>query len=189
MAEFVNSPSTGLGAIESNELVRRAHNGCADSYSELARRFRPRLLNLLRSRTSAGYGDAEDLIQETLARLFQNIYRFDPRYRFSTWVYTIALRLATDRARSELSRPSHLTLDEVDCDSGEPEVAERMQRQETVDNLWQTARRILSDAQYTTMWLRYAEDLSPIEVAQVMGKTRIAVRVLLHRARSVLVAE
>ena len=37
--------------------------------------------------------------------------RFDPRYRFSTWLYTIALRLACDRARQQRRRGADVGLD------------------------------------------------------------------------------
>ena len=179
----------GLTAIEANELVRRAQDGCADSFAELTRRFQPRLLNLLRNQIGAAHCDAEDIAQESLARAFQHLDRFDHRYRFSTWLYTIAIRLARDHARSERRRPQHVALDETQCHSRESELTERVERSETIDNLWKTARRVLSGAQYTALWLRYAEDLSPVEIAQVMRKSRIGVRVLLHRGRSRLVAE
>ena len=179
----------GLGAIEPNELVRRAHSGCADSFAELARRFRPRLLNLLRNRTGAPNSDAEDIAQEALARAFQHLDRFDYRFRFSTWLYTIAIRLARDQSRSRRRRPRHVSLSEAHCDARESEFTERSLLRDTVDNLWQTARRVLTDAQYTAMWLKYAEDMSTVEIAQVMRKTRIGVRVLLHRSRTILIAE
>ncbi|HEV3338804.1 MAG TPA: sigma-70 family RNA polymerase sigma factor [Pirellulales bacterium] len=179
----------GLKAIDANELVRRAQGGCADSFAELACRFRPRLLNLLRSQVGAAHCDAEDIAQESLARAFQHLDRFDHRYRFSTWLYTIAIRLARDHARSERRRPPHIVLDEAQCRSRESEVTERAERLDTIDNLWQTARRVLNESQYTAMWLRYAEDLSPVEIARVMRKSRIGVRVLLHRGRSRLIAE
>lgn len=179
----------GLTAIDANELVRRAQDGCADSFAELTRRFRPRLLNLLCNQIGAAHSDAEDMAQESLARAFQHLDRFDHRYRFSTWLYTIAIRLARDHARSERRRPQHVALDEAQCRSRESELTERAERLEIVDNLWQTARRVLSDLQYTALWLRYAEDLSPVEIAQVMRKSRIGVRVLLHRGRSRLIAE
>lgn len=177
-----------LGAIEANELVRRAHGGCADSCTELSRRFRPRLVKLLVVQFGGQYSDAEDLAQEALARAFQHFDRFDPRYRFSTWLYTIAIRLAHDVARSQRRRPRQVSLNDVDCVARSPTVASQVQQQEDIGNLWAIAKRVLSEDQYTAMWLRYGEDLSAVEVAKVMRKSRIGVRVLLHRARLALVA-
>lgn len=189
MSACGDSPLAALNAIEANELVRRAQDGCADSFSELARRFRPGLLNLLRNRMGTSHSDAEDIAQESLLRAFQHLDRFDHRYRFSTWLYTIAIRLARDRARSERCRPPHVALDVSECRSAEPDIRLCAERLDAIDNLWTTAKRVLTESQYTAMWLRYAEDLSPVEIAQVMGKSRIGVRVLLHRGRSRLVDE
>jgi RNA polymerase sigma-70 factor (ECF subfamily) len=189
MTAIENGSSVELGAIEANELVRRAHSGCADSYTELARRFRPRLLSLLRSRLGDRPSDIEDVAQEALVRAFQRLDRFDPRYRFSTWLYTIAIRLAQDHARSQRRRPRQVVLNDAQRESREQNAAVRVERQEDVDNLWQLAQRILSEAQYTALWLRYSEELSTIEVARVMQRSRIGVRVLLHRARLALAAE
>src|SRR5580765_3872346 len=100
MSALESIPPIDLGAIEPNELVRRALGGCADACTELSRRFRPRLLNLLRNQFGSQYSDAEDIVQEALARAFRQLDRFDPRYRFSTWLYTIAIRLAHDEART-----------------------------------------------------------------------------------------
>ena len=55
--------------------------------------------------------------------------------------------------------------------------------------LWDVADRILGETQRTALWLRYAEDLTPGEIARVLGKPRIAVRVMLHRAREALAGE
>lgn len=179
----------GLKTIDANELARRAQGGCADSFAELSRRFRPRLLNLLCTQMGAAHCDAEDIVQESLTRAFQNLHRFDHHYRFSTWLFTITIRLARDHARSERRRPRHAALNETECGSRELDITDRAERLDTAGNLWQTARRVLTDSQYTALWLRYAEDLSPAEISQVMGKSRIGVRVLLHRSRLKLVAE
>ncbi|MCA9261441.1 MAG: sigma-70 family RNA polymerase sigma factor, partial [Planctomycetales bacterium] len=53
-------------------------------------------------------------------------------------------------------------------------------------NLWMIANSVLSEPQYTTLWLRYGEGLSVAEVASALGKSRVGVRALLHRARQTL---
>ncbi len=36
---------------------------------------------------------AEDIVQDAFVRVLTNLERFDPRFRFSTWLFTIARRL------------------------------------------------------------------------------------------------
>lgn len=178
-----------LHDVEPNELVRRALDGCSSSFNELSLRFRPRLLCLVEYRFVGHAADAEDVVQESLARAFQHLDRFDPRYRFSTWLYTIAIRLAHDHARRRRRGPRLVEFSDAASLARAEGDAAAAQRREEVDNIWRQAKHVLSDAQFTAMWLRYGEDLTPSEVAEVMGRTRIGVRVLLHRARGRLIAE
>jgi len=46
-----------------------------------------------------------------------------------------------------------------------------------------TARNTLSANHYDALWLHYGEDLAVAEIATIMGKTRVHVKVMLHRAR------
>jgi RNA polymerase sigma-70 factor (ECF subfamily) len=42
---------------------------------------------------------AEDVTQEAFVRVLRNLDRFDPKYRFSTWLFTIAKRLYVNWAQ------------------------------------------------------------------------------------------
>jgi len=179
--------------LDPNDLVARARSGCDDSYGELARRYFPRLVQLVLPRLhSNSHMDAEDIAQESLARAFQNIESFDPRYRFSTWLFTIAIRIACDHNRGHRRRlallQTHSTL--LGMEVAKPTSSfDRVELQESADTIWLIARRTLGDSHYTAMWLRFAEDLAVEEIARVMRKTQVGVRVLLHRARLKMLKE
>jgi DNA-directed RNA polymerase specialized sigma24 family protein len=53
---------------------------------------------------------------------------------------------------------------------------------EQSQNIWALART-LSKNQYEALWLCYVEDIPAKDIAKIMKKTQISVRVLLHRAR------
>jgi len=59
---------------------------------------------------------------------------------------------------------------------------DEMIREQESQNLWDTAKKLRPDL-YQALWLRYVEDLPLKEIAGVMKKSRVHVRVLLHRAR------
>lgn len=179
---------TDLAHVEPNDLVRRVQNGCNQSATELANRFTPRLLILLERRLSGGRADAEDIAQESLSRAFQEIQNFDFQFKFSTWLYTIAIRRAIDFNRKAKRRPLSLSSDSINeipsrRDSYSESVAEK------VNDLWSIARKVLVESQYSALWLKYGEGLSIQEIAQVLNKTQIGVRVHLHRARTKLSKE
>jgi DNA-directed RNA polymerase specialized sigma24 family protein len=64
--------------------------------------------------------------------------------------------------------------------------SELIARREEGRNLWQFARRRLGENQFQALWLHYAEDFDVARIAQVMGKTRVHVKVLLFRGRQIL---
>ncbi len=160
------------------ELAREARAGSRRSFEELAVRYRARLFVYLRSRLGSDQ-DAEDMVQETLLKLYRNIGSYDPAFRFSTWLYTSATRLAISSYRKKRSAAGTVRLDDL------PEVADPRTRTAAATEaaeMWDVART-LGGNQFRALWLRYGEDLTIEEIARAIGKSRLAVRLLLHRAR------
>ncbi len=121
--------------------------------------------------------DAEDLVQDTFLKAYRNIHRYRNSFKFSTWLFTIATRLANSRYRRKrcLESSREAGPDSVRRDTM---VTERQAH----SSLWARAKS-LSRNQYEALWLKYAEDMSIREIAKVMGKSQVNVRVLLYRAR------
>lgn len=51
--------------------------------------------------------DRQDLLQEMVVQLWRSFDRYDDRYRFSTWMYRIALNVAISFHRTETRRSRH----------------------------------------------------------------------------------
>ncbi len=122
--------------------------------------------------------DAEDLAQETFVKAFHAINRYDSRYRFSTWLFTIAKNTAISfRRRARPAEP-------IDT------IAETLlmpERESAVDGEWVwRAARSLKASQFEALWLRYAEGFTIEEAARIMKINRISLKVVLHRARNAL---
>jgi RNA polymerase sigma-70 factor, ECF subfamily len=170
--------------VSANELAVRAQRGDQAAYSDLAIRYRPRLLRALRHRLGGSYADAEDVAQEALTAAWQRISTFNPRYQFTTWLYTIAFRLATDfHRRGRRHDHERISAASEIVDIHQRPADQMVASREDSTNLWSTASQELVPAQFTALWLRYGEGLSVGETAEVLGKTKVGVRVLLHRAR------
>ena len=168
-----------LNALSSEELARRSQHGCRASFAELVNRYSVRLFHFLCHRMNNAQ-DVEDLVQETFIRAFEHISSYRSSYCFSTWLFTIARRLAATHLRSaKRAQPV------PEARSAESGPLEAMVRREATQNIW-TAARELSANQYQVLWLRYAEEMPIKQVARVMGKSQVGVRVLLHRARAEL---
>ena len=177
--------------ISDESLASRAQDGSTDAFAQIVDRFEGRLFNFIARRLGLRHlnSDAEDLTQETFLRAWRSVREFRPEHRFSTWLFTIASRLVVDHQRHR-----HVRL------AGAQRIAEESNRREHAldraevesdraagGRLWSIASQILNEEQHAALWLRYAEDLSPGEVARVLGKNEVAVRVMLFRARQALV--
>ena len=84
--------SKDMEAAAERALIRRAKTGDRDAIAALIEaHHRPVEMFLLRL---CGRPDlAEDLAQEAFMRVMRSLDRFDERFRFSTWLFTIAKRL------------------------------------------------------------------------------------------------
>ncbi len=77
---------------EEEKLIVRASRGDRAAAEVLVRGHQASLYGYMLRMT--GQPDlAEDVVQEAFVRALSNLDRFDPRFRFSTWVFTIAKRL------------------------------------------------------------------------------------------------
>lgn len=163
---------------DERELVEAARAGSVIAFTELVSAYRVRLLRFLLTRCPT-HADAEDALQETFLNAFRYLSTYDSRWRFSTWLYRIALRNA-----ARVHRP-HAPLDAEPTDPAADPLLQCMAASER-ENLWLTARRVLSDEVCTALWLRYAEDLSVNDVATVLDRSTSWTKVNLMRARQAL---
>ena len=167
-------------------LALRAQGGEDGCFDQLVRQMRPRLRRFLAGRVSSE-ADAEDLVQETFVKALDNLDRYDPRYRFSTWLFTIGSNLAASHHRSRKSRGAGPLAGDSLTDGVDHEAA--MIERDAGARLWERAEVLLKPAHYRVLFMRYAEDLDVAEIARRTGRTSISVRVTLYRARRKLAQE
>ncbi len=105
--------------LSDEKLVELALDGDEDAYGALVRRYQRRLTAFLGQLV----GDIElarELAQEAFIRAWSALERFDPRYRFSTWLFRIAHNLGIDHLRRR--RLQTVALYRTDSDGDEVEV-------------------------------------------------------------------
>jgi RNA polymerase sigma-70 factor (ECF subfamily) len=169
-----------VSASTSNEVLAcRAQQGCASSFEQLLRRFQTPILHFLRHRGLAA--DAEDITQETFLRAYKNLHRYDRRWTFSAWLFTIARRLSINHHRRE--RPNADAPSIHSAVTNVPEPLDVMVAAEGRQRLWNVAFAALSEEQTTALWLYYVEDMPLRSIGLVLKRSPAAVKILLFRAR------
>ena len=80
------------------ELVEAVLGGETDLYAEIVGRYQGRLVNYL-FRLVRNLDEAHDLAQEVFLKVYQALDRFNPQYRFSTWLFRVGQNAAIDHIR------------------------------------------------------------------------------------------
>jgi len=175
------------GELSDEQLAVRAQRekpeGRTAAFEELVSRLEGTLFGFLLVRVGNA-AEAEELCQDAFLRAWTKLHYYDDRWRFTTWLFTLARRLAVSRAR--VQRPGHLSEERQARLADDVDPATVGAEREEIANVWQLASRILTPEQRSALWMRYAEDLSNEEIARILKKRGVSVRVLLFRAREAL---
>ena len=177
-------------------LVSRAALGDSHAFDELAIRYQARVYRL--ACRLVGRDDAPDVVQEGFLSVYRNLASFRRESRFSTWLYRIVTNAALMHLRSRKRRPVESLeafLPEFDATGRLRQTPAELQIAARADEL--IDRRLLTeeataaldrlpDLYRSAFVLRDLEELSTVEVAQVLGVEPSTVRQRVHRARLML---
>ena len=127
--------------------------------------------------------DRDDLVQEMIIQLWKSFDRYDPKYKYSTWIYRICLNVAISSYRRESSRKeiSQPLTDAIIHFNGMDPVSDR---EEDIHQLYRfiSALRELDKA----LMLLYLDEKSYKEIAEIMGLTETNVATKLNRIKAQL---
>ncbi len=159
------------------DLVRRAADGDREAFAVLFERYAPRVYRTV-LRITGDAAEADDGTQEVFIRLHDQLHRFEGRSSFSTWIYRIAVNHALDRLRSRDRRPERLDGFDAPAADSATLPAEKGDLERAVTQ----ALSGLSEKLRTALVLRYLEDLSYEEIADVLEVSVGTVKSRLSRA-------
>lgn len=166
-------------------LLQQIVNGNRQAYASVVERFQQPLFGYL-GRMGLPQAQAEEIAQETFLRAWQNLGQYDPkRAEFSTWLFTIARRLALNELERASTRLEKGEGSEDIMDTRTVSAFERMEQHERQQRLQQALRR-LPLHERSTLALAYIQGLNIKTIARIEACSESAVKVRLHRAREQL---
>lgn len=151
------------------ELVRllQAEPGRTELREELFGRYTRKVAGWC-LRIAGSPEEAQDIAQEVFLLVHERLESFRGESRFSTWLYTVARRVALNRARSEAVRRSEsLDLGPEPVDDGvalSPE--DSAERQQIYERLEQALREDLTPVEAEVLMLHYAHGVSLAELTE-----------------------
>ncbi|MBN8521642.1 MAG: RNA polymerase sigma factor [Alphaproteobacteria bacterium] len=180
----------GSADSEDHDLAKRLQSGDEFALNEIMRRYKERIYRF--AWKYMGNEDAAlDVTQETFTKLYFNIDKFDPAYKFSTWVFQIALNLCRDHLRKNKNRARDVSFDQLsDAGSGDwqksDENIEQALRSKEELALLHREIQLLPEKLRDPFILYVLEERPQSECADMLGVSTKTIETRVYRARKIL---
>ncbi|PIK32538.1 RNA polymerase sigma factor SigW, partial [Bacillus siamensis] len=172
--------------------IKQVKKGDQNAFAEIVDLYKDKIYQLC-YRMLGNVHEAEDIAQEAFIRAYVNIDSFDINRKFSTWLYRIATNLTIDRIRkkkpdyyldAEVAGAEGLTMySQIAADGVLPEDA--VLSLELSDTIQKKILK-LPDKYRTVIVLKYIDELSLIEIGEILNIPVGTVKTRIHRGREAL---
>ncbi len=166
--------------LENADLVRRVRSGDTEAFEELYRRHAPMVRRIVGSMLRQPER-VDDAVQDVFLKALERLGTLREPARLDTWLKAIARNVATDQLRA---RPE-LDLDEVDDEllvANAPSIVELGELPD-LSRLVHGALAELSERDTQAIAMVAYLDATPAEIAEALGVSVGAAKVVVHRAR------
>lgn len=161
-------------------LIQKAQRGESDAFGFLYDRYFPKIYRFTLLKVSRRV-DAEDITHQVFLNAWQNIRSYEFRgFPFSSWLYRIARNMVIDFYRTQKrdvdieSVPEEIFMDD-------PNFSELVDSRMELEFVARALKKLKDDDQ-NILLLKFVNELSSKEIAEVIEKSEGAVRVMQHRA-------
>jgi RNA polymerase sigma-70 factor, ECF subfamily len=191
------APTTGRTTTDRSSealLIAELRSGDPRAVPEFYHRYLDRVYNFVFHRVGGSVEDAEDVTQDTFISAFRSINQFRGDSAIFTWLCGIAKNKVRDFIRQKhrakdippeqfVEFENQEALEAVMSDVWQRSLADQVVEQDAARAAVRDLFAGLSDDEREALWLRYVEELSVKEIAQLLGRTGKGVEGLLTRAK------
>jgi len=179
------------------QLMLHFKDGDEDGFRKLFSKYQSQIINFC-FRFCSDRELSEDLAQEVFLRVYRAAKRYQPKARFSTWIYRIAVNVCLNETRKLKKRYLKQSLDRTFAGSDDhnnrlPEyqdethlAADEMMVSGQRDEQIKAALQMLSEQQRIAVVLRIYDEFSYNEIARQMSVSEGKVKTLIFRGRQQL---
>ena len=175
------------------QLMSLFQGGDENAYTELVNRYKDKLINFIFNYLG-DLESSEDVVQETMIKLYQKKHYYKEIAKFSTWLYTIAKNLANTELRKRKQRRTTLLSQfsknskTYELPSNEPELGQEIQT-DIVNKIIRNAVDQLSEKFKAVIVLRDIQGLSYEDISEIINVPIGTVKSRINRARIQLQVE
>lgn len=177
-------------------MSRYAEHGDTEAFEELLGRHEKPVFHFILNRCGRR-GEAEELLQETFLRVVRSAETYEPKAKFTTWLYTIARNLCIDRSRKRKDRTAYSLDKPIGDDPDDETYLDRMadeeassasvdldrrefrrKLKEALDDLPEKQREVFLLREFSELKYREIADVVDAAVPTVKSRMRYALKTL-----------
>jgi len=181
------------GTQKDEDLIALVAKGNEEAFGILLGRYERPIVSLI-YRSIGDFARAEEIAQEVFLRIFKNAASFDPAFRFSTWLYSIAKNHCKNELRDRSRTVEHYAVRDEDWtdDEGNGELSRAASKGPTPDQIAdrQELKKLIEEAlgqleqnQRMALVMNEYQGLGYVEIAEIFGCPQGTVKSWIHRAR------
>lgn len=178
--------------INDLEIIESTLNGNTDAFAVLVEKYKDKTFNIV-FRMINDYHETEDIVQEAFVKAFKELKNFKIQYKFSTWLFAIALNIAKNRLKRKsllkflsLDRKKETQDDEIvwEIADGKLTPEEELIKKEETKKINEFVYELPINYREVFI-LRNFEDMSYEEISKITGLPIGTVEVRLFRASKI----
>ena len=170
--------------LTDQELVEKALAE-PESFAFLIWRYEDRLRRYIGHLSNLDEAETDDCLQEVFIKVYKNLKGYKPELSFSAWVYRITHNQVISRFRSHGGKPPLLSLDDEEtlilADS--LDLSEELDGRLLAEKITKTLS-CLAPSQREILTLKFLEQKSYEEIADILQKPMGTVATLIHKAKA-----
>lgn len=159
-----------------------------DAFRYLVERYDDKLLRYIRRTMFVNKEEAEDILQEVFIKVYENLNGFNPKYKFSSWIYRITYNTSISFYRKNNKYQGHDSVDAKDKKIkelvGDIDLEAGLIREHDAMSV-QSALKHLDEKYRTALVLKYLEELDYEEISEIMHIPSGTVGSLINRGKKI----
>ena len=165
---------------DDTDLVHRSMKGERAAYEALLIRYEKPVYNAA-FRMLNNAEDARDVTQTVFLKVYENLEQFDPKYRFFSWIYRIALNESINFLKLR-NRTEELTREPETATSGPAETTDDEQRRQRI----QAALMLIKPEYRSVIVLKHFLEFNYVEIGAILEIPEKTVKSRLYSGRQLL---
>lgn len=165
------------------ELIKKVLSGDNDAFSEIVNRYKNLVYSVI-LRMINDYEEANDISQEVFIKVYRNLDKYQPEYKFSTWIMRITTNHVIDYLRKK--KQETVNIDDVDYELSSSSNPEREYIEKEQGDIFIKAINKLPDMYKMPIVLYHIKRFSYQEIADMLNIPLSKVKNRIFRGRRLL---